>query len=111
MHARSPRQATIDVIRETTTLRDRPFDYVVWIDRVAAGHIRTGETREYPVDPGRHAVRVGIAGRLLGNGRLWTSSTRQTDAHDGATVTLTRKPTAVHEVWDLVIPHRRVQLS
>jgi hypothetical protein len=110
MQAGSPGQATIQVMRETR-LRDRPFGYVVWIDRVAAGHIRTGQTRQYAVDPGRHAVRAGIAGRLLGNGRLWTSRTRQIDAHDGATVTLTCRPAAVHEVWDLVIPHRRVHIS
>jgi hypothetical protein len=37
-------------------LRDRPFEYVVWIDRVAIGRIRTGETQQYPVAPGRHSV-------------------------------------------------------
>jgi hypothetical protein len=92
-------------------LRDRPFEYVVWIDQVAVGRIRTGETQQYPVAPGRHSVRVGIAGRLLGGGKLWTSRLRQIDAHEGEPVTLTCRPTAVYEVWDLVRPHRRVQLS
>jgi hypothetical protein len=36
---------------------------------------------------------------------------RQIGAHEGETVTLTCRPTAVYEVWDLVVPHRRVQLS
>jgi hypothetical protein len=111
MEADRPRQAEIQVVRETTMLRDRPFEYVVWIDRVAVGRVRTGETQQYLVAPGRHGVRVGIAGRLLGSGKLWTSRTRQVDAHEGATVTLTCRPTAVYEVWDLVRPHRRVQLS
>ncbi|MGH3405780.1 MAG: hypothetical protein ACRDRJ_25290 [Streptosporangiaceae bacterium] len=111
MEADRPRQGEIQVIRQTTRLRDRPFEYVVWIDRVAAGRIRTGETRQYRVAPGPRSIRVGIAGRLLGSGRLWTSRTRQIDAHEGETVTLTCRPTAVHEVWDLVRPHRRVQLS
>jgi hypothetical protein len=111
MQADRPRQAEIQVVRKTTMLRDRPFEYLVWIDRVAAGRIRTGETQQYPVAPGRHSVRVGIAGRLLGSGKLWTSRIRQIDAHEGETVTLTCGPTAVYEVWDLVRPHRRVQLS
>lgn len=106
-----PRQAEIEVVRETTMLRDRPFEYVVWIDRVAVGRIRTGETHRYPVAPGLRSVRVGIAGRLLGSGKLWTSRTRQVTAYQGETVTLTCRPTAVYEVWDLVRPHRRVQLS
>ena len=111
MEADRPRQAEIQVVRETTMLRDRPFEYVVWIDGVAVGRIRTGETRQYRVDPGRRSIRVGIAGRLLGSGKLWTSKTRQVDALEGETVTLTCRPTAVYEVWDLVRPHRRVQLS
>lgn len=111
MEADRPRQGVIQVVRQTTRLRDRPFEYVVWIDRAAAGRIRTGETRQYPVAPGRHDIRVGIAGALLGGGRLWTSRTRHIDVHDGETATLTCRPTAVHEVWDLVRPNRRVQLS
>ncbi len=111
MEADRPRHAEIQVVRKTTMLRDRPFDYVVWIDRVAVGRIRTGETQQYPVTPGRHSVRIGIAGHLLGNGKLWTSRTRQISACEGETVTLACRPTAVHEVWDLVRPHRRVQLS
>jgi len=111
MEADRPRQAEIRIVRETTVLRDRPFEYVVWIDRVAVGRVRTGETQQYPVDPGRHSVRVGIAGRLLGSGKLWTSRLRQIEAHEGETATLACRPTAVHEVWDLVRPHRRVQLS
>jgi hypothetical protein len=111
MEADKPRQAEIQVVRKTTMLRDRPFQYVVWIDQAAVGRIRTGETQQYPVAPGRHSVRVGIAGRLLGNGKLWTSKIRQIGADQGETVTLTCRPTAVHEVWDLVRPHRRVQLS
>lgn len=111
MEADRPRQAEIQIVRKTTMLRDRPFEYAAWIDRVAAGRIRTGETQQYPVAPGRHSVRIGIAGRLLGSGKLWTSRIRQPGAHEGETVTLTRRPTAVHEVWDLVRPHRRVQLS
>lgn len=111
METDRPRQAEIQIVRETTILRDRPFEYVVWIDRVAVGRIRTGETQQYPVAPGRHSVRIGIAGRLLGSGRLWTSRTRNISAQENQTVTLTCRPTAVHEVWDLVRPHRRVQLS
>jgi hypothetical protein len=111
MEADRPRQAEIQIVRKTTMLRDRPFEYVVWIDRVAVGRIRTGETQQYPVAPGRHSVRIGIAGRLLGSGKLWTSRIRQIGAHEGETVTLTCRPTAVHEVWDLVRPHRRVQFS
>jgi hypothetical protein len=111
MEADRPRQAEIQIVRKTTMLRDRPFEYVVWIDRVAVGRIRTGETQQYPVAPGRHSVRVGIAGRLLGSGKLWTSRIRQIGAYEGEMVTLTCRPTAVHEVWDLVRPHCRVQLS
>jgi hypothetical protein len=111
MEADRSRQAEIQIVRKTTMLRDRPFEYVVWIDRVAVGRIRTGETQQYPVAPGRHSVRVGIAGRLLGSGKLRTSRMRQIGAHEGETVTLTCRPTAVYEVWDLVVPHRRVQLS
>ena len=111
MQADRPRQAELQVVRKATMLRDRPFEYVVWIDRVAAGRIRTGETQQYPVAPGRHSIRVGVAGRLLGSGKLWTSKIRQISAHEGETVTLTCRPTAVHEIWHLVRPHRRVQLS
>jgi hypothetical protein len=111
METDRPRQAEVRIARETTMLRDRPFEYVVWINRVAVGRIRTGETQQYPVAPGRHSVRIGIAGRLLGSGKLWTSRIRNIETHEGETVTLTCRPTAVHEVWDLVRPHRRVQLS
>lgn len=111
MEATKQRQAEVQVVRAMTRLRDRPFEYVVWIDRTPVGRIRTGETQQYPVAPGCHGVRVGIAGRLLGGGKLWTSRTRQIAAHEGETVTLTCRPTAVHEVWHLVRPHRRVQLS
>ena len=78
MEADRPRQAEIQIVRKTTMLRDRPFEYVVWIDRVAVGRIRTGETQQYPVAPGRHSVRIGIAcaslavasSGLAGSGRL-----------------------------------------
>src|SRR5579863_5465599 len=111
MQADRPRQAEIRIVRETTVLSDRPIEYSVWIDRVAVGRGRTGKPHQSPGDPGRHSVRVGIAGRLLGSGKLWTSRIRQIEAQEGETATLACRPTAVHEVWDLVRPHRRVQLS
>ena len=40
MEADRPRQAEIQIVRKTMMLRDRPFEYVVWIDRGAVGHIR-----------------------------------------------------------------------
>jgi hypothetical protein len=110
METRPAGNAQIEVVRERR-LRDAPFSYVVWIDKVAAGRISGGETKRYSVSSGQHKVRVGIAALLLGNGKVFTSATRGVEARDGKTVTLTCRPVAVHEVWDLFRPHRHVHLE
>lgn len=111
MDTQKAENAQIQVVRESRALRDTPFGYVVWIDNTAAGRISSGETREYPVSPGHHTVRVGIAARLLGSGRVFTSPTRRVQVRGGETITLTCRPTEAYEVWDLFRPHRRLHLS
>lgn len=111
MDTQTAESAEIEVVRESRALRDTPFGYVVWIDNTAAGRISNGETRQYPVSPGHHTVRVGIAARLLGSGKVFTSPTRLVQAPGGQTITLTCRPAEVYEVWDLFRPHRRLHLA
>jgi hypothetical protein len=111
METRTAGSAQIEVVRESRALRDTLFRYIVWIDNAAAGRISNGETKRYSVGSGHHTVRVGLAAWLLGDGRVFTSATRGVEARGGETVTLTCRPTAVHEVWDLFRPHRRLHLG
>ena len=93
-------------------LTDWPFGYAVWIDDALVGEIGNGKAQAYSVPAGLHTVRLGLAGRLLGSGKLWTSATRHLDVHEGETVTLTCKPTSLTaSLLDLFRPSRRLDLS
>ena len=105
------RPTTAIAVIRARKLTDWPFGYAVWIDDQLVGEIGNGKARAYSVPAGRHTVRIGLAGRLLGSGKLWTSVTRQLELHEGETVTLTCKPTSVTALLDLFRPSRRIDLS
>lgn len=110
MEAGARPTTAIAVIRERK-LTDWPFGYAVWIDDQLVGEIGNGKAQAFSVPAGRHLVRIGLAGRLLGSGKLWTSVTRQLEVHEGETVTLTCKPTSVMALLDVLRPSRRIDLS
>jgi hypothetical protein len=88
-------EPAIEVTRPHYKLADRLTAYTVWLDHQDAGAIRDGETRRFPVTPGVHHMQLGVAGRWLGSGRIWTSPIENVDARPGEQVSLTCSPSPV----------------
>jgi hypothetical protein len=55
-----PADATVRIKRKEAAWRDKRRAYKVLIDGAEIGRIRDGETRDFPVSPGQHTVRVKI---------------------------------------------------
>lgn len=102
-----PQGAAITISRPSHRFVDRPMAYAVWIDGEDVGAVQDGETQLFSVAPGVHHVRLGISGRALGSGRIWTSQKEeiQTKAGDVAHLTCAPKP-----LLGIVRPHHRLAL-
>jgi hypothetical protein len=60
--------ATLRLTRHLSKWKDRARDYTVIMDGTAVGEIANGATRELPVEPGDHTLRIKLD---------WTGSQEQ----------------------------------
>ena len=100
-------ESTIRIGRPSHRLVDRPMAYTVWIDGTDVGAIHDGESQRFPVAPGVHRVRLGISGRALGSGRIWTSQEDEVETREGEEAHLVCMPTPLRGIFR---PHHRLNL-
>ncbi len=100
-------ESAITIGRPSHRLVDRLMAYTVWIDGTDVGALRDGETQRFPVGPGVHHVRLGISGRALGGGRIWTSPEDEVETTVGEEAQLVCSPTPLRGIFR---PHHRLNL-
>ena len=102
-----PPRATLIVSRPSHRLVDRLMAYTVWVDGKEVGAVSNGQTQRFSVAPGAHDVRLGISGRALGSGRIWTSQNREVQAKAGHVTQLRCSP---NPLKGILFPRHRLSL-
>ncbi len=103
-----PSDATIAINRPSHRIVDRVMSYTVWIDGQSVGELRDGESHRFTVSAGVHHVRLGISGRALGSGRIWTSQEEKVDIVAGEAASFSCTPKPIKGVFQ---PHHRIELT
>jgi hypothetical protein len=99
-----PGSSVIRLRRRSGFYRDRIRTYRVWIDGNPVAEIPHGATKDFPVPPGEHRVRLTID-------RFWTSREVMLNAHAGELAELVCRPGGPLPLIMLLIPHSYIRLD
>jgi hypothetical protein len=100
-----PGWSVIRLRRDEGYYADSLRSYQVRIDGVPVGKIAQGETKDFPVSPGEHRLRLTLD-------RFWTSREAALQLREGERADFTcHAPWVIATLLSFVVPHRHIHLN